>query len=404
MIEATVSSTLLSEKPSATQPSTNSTPWQATMAVLATIEGLSAAAKRAIIANANNEGIPPESLLSPSPAMMATVLKGYPRKSDAIAAWQEALPYLQPEAIWAKLQRLEARLIVWGDADYPRLLSEIHNPPACLFVRGNASALVGKTLAVVGTRKITDYGHQAVKHLTEQLAQTTGATIVSGLAAGVDGAAHRAALAHNLPTVAVFGCGIDTIFPTPHKRLAQQILEAGGALVSEYSPGYPGSQYTYPQRNRIIAGLSYGALIVEGEEKSGSLITARLALEENRSVFALPGSLFNPMMAGPHKLLRDGAVLVRYAEDMTTELGWVTPTPMNETTEQGSLLTQQPAATETMAPDDEAILRHIGYDPTPIETVATRTGLPMTDLQPKLLMLELAGHLTTCPGACVVRR
>lgn len=373
-------------------------------ATLARLENLSAAAKRTILTNLANGTVALEDCWPANEFTRLAALKGYNRAQTASTVWAEAQQRIEPRRLWETLQHLGVTVVVWGSStgtkEYPRLLNEIHNPPAVLFVRGNPQVLTGKTLAIVGTRKISEYGHDVVKHVVGGFQAVTPGkvTIVSGLAAGVDGAAHRAALVNGLPTVAVFGCGIDTVFPASHSALAREILEANGALVSEYPPGFPGSQYSFPQRNRIIAGLSYGTLVVEGALKSGSLITARLALEENRSVFAVPGNVFNPVSDGPHQLLRDGAVLTTCAEDIVTELGWV---KVPEQTTQPSLLSSSDVA-ETG--EEHPLLAHIGYDATPIEVVAQRSGLAMTDLQPELLMLELSGAITSCPGAAVARR
>jgi DNA processing protein len=392
--------------PLLTIPEHTTTALKAIIAILSHVQGLSAAALRTIIANVINDDLNPEDLLNPTPALAKQSLTGYTRAQKASEAWLTGIAYLNPKRCWATLQHLDADVIIWGSPQYPSLLNQIHNPPACLFTRGNQQLLASKTLAMVGTRKITSYGHEVITHLVEGLStQTPGkVTIVSGLAAGVDGAAHRAAIDNDCPTIAVFGCGIDTIYPNRHKVLADDILNNNGLLISEYPPGYPGSKYTYPQRNRIIAGLSYGTVIIEGELKSGSLITARLALEENRSVFASPGNLFNPMMAGPHQLLKDGAVLVTSAEDIVEELGWVSA--VLKTDRQPTLFesASQPQPDKAdLIDDDQQLLQHIGYDPTAIELIATRSGLAMTDLQPRLLMLELSGQLKTYPGACVAK-
>lgn len=388
-------------------PEHTTTALQASIAILSHVQGLSATALRTIIANVINDELNPEDLLNPTPAFVKQSLSNYPRAQKAGEAWLTGLAHLNPERCWTTLQHLDANVIIWGSPQYPSLLNQIHNPPACLFTRGNQALLASKTLAMVGTRKITSYGHEVITHLVQGLSQQTpgNVTIVSGLAAGVDGAAHRDALDNDCPTIAVFGCGIDTIYPNRHKALADDILNNNGLLISEYPPGYPGSKYTYPQRNRIIAGLSYGTVIIEGELKSGSLITARLALEENRSVFACPGNLFNPMMTGPHRLLKDGAVLVTSAEDIVEELGWVSAASKTETqpTLFESASQPQPDTADLIDDNDQKLLQHIGYDPTAIELIATRSGLAMTDLQPRLLMLELSGQLKTYPGACVAK-
>jgi len=299
-----------------------------------------------------------------------------------------------------QLQQAGVTVIGWGDADYPSMLAQIFDPPVILYLKGNPDALVGKTLGFVGTRHASDYGQRAVDHLIAELAPS-GVTVVSGLAQGIDGAAHEAALRYGLPTVAVFGTGLDTVFPVLHKSLARQIVALGGALVSEYPLGMKGDRFTFPKRNRIIAGLSHGVVVVEGGQKSGSLITARLALEENRSVFAVPGNLFSPGSAGPHHLLKNGAVMTTDASDILNDLRWLPPYTNTETVEGNQ--TEQLSMLSQVAPDSR-LLALIPYDPMPIEQVAQRSGLTMEHLASQLTLLELNGKIALLPGAKVCRR
>lgn len=287
---------------------------------------------------------------------------------------------------------------------YPALLSHIDSPPWLLFVRGHVNALSGKTLGVVGTRRMSDYGSRVVDHVIEGLAPVKP-TIVSGLAAGVDGRAHQQALYHQLPTVAVFGCGIDKIFPAAHRKLAERILEGGGAWVSEYAPGVPGNKGTFPQRNRLIVGLSHGVMVVEGPRKSGSMITARLAMEENRTVFAPPANLFSPLSEGPHSLIQDGAVLTTCADDILTDLRWATPSCGLGSLDLGdsSQLSLGDPEQCSLSQTEDPLLTHIGYDPTPLDVVHQRSGLPLSELQAKLTVLELTGAIIQLPGQQVSR-
>ncbi|MBY0404647.1 MAG: DNA-processing protein DprA, partial [Cyanobacteria bacterium] len=232
-------------------------------------------------------------------------------KPSVLTSWEQCHQSICLEETLEKYEAANIHLINQQHPAYPQQLKEIYDAPLLLFVQGNLEAFNGKLIAFVGTRRVGDYGQRVTEKIIQELAQSQvpGITIVSGLAQGVDGISHQAALKYKLPTLAVFGAGIDVIYPKSHKSLAQKIVAEGGALISEYPLGTQPTVYTFPQRNRIVAGLSQGVVVVEGNIKSGSLITARCALEENRSVFAVPGNLFNPGSEGPHYLIQQGAVL-----------------------------------------------------------------------------------------------
>lgn len=282
---------------------------------------------------------------------------------------------------------------------YPPMLRQIHDPPVLLFVQGNPRALVGKTLAFVGTRRVSEYGKKVTDHLIQGL-KGTGLCVVSGLAQGVDGLAHQAALKYQLPTVAVFGCGLDVIYPRNHKDLARAIVETGGALVSEYPLGTPPTQFTFPQRNRIVAGLSYGVVVVEGNIKSGSLITARLALEENRQVYTVPGNLFSPGSEGPHHLLKQGAVPVTEGPEILEDLNWIKPPETNS----ADITTSSREIEASLSEPERKTLACIGYDPTAIEHVQQKSGFSAPQVAQALTMLELNGLVVMLPGAKVCRQ
>jgi len=209
-----------------------------------------------------------------------------------------------------------------GSKDYPKLLAQIHDPPKQIYCRGNIGLLKSFCFGVVGTRKLTSYGKEATERIISDLAGNS-ITIVSGLAMGIDAIAHRAAIDNDLPTIAVLGSGIDdqTIYPKVNFQLAQKILKNNDLIISEYPRGFHANEKTFPQRNRIISGLSKGVLIVEADEKSGALITARCALDQNRDVFAVAGSIFSPMSRGPNQLIKKGAKLVTSAQDILEEYG-----------------------------------------------------------------------------------
>jgi len=226
-----------------------------------------------------------------------------------------------PQKIWQQLNEEGVKLVTLTDADYPPLLKEINAPPFVLYVRGSTQALRKTVLAVVGTRKPTPYGRRATEKLVGELARA-GVVVVSGLAYGVDSLAHLAAVQAGAPTVGVVGGGLDhsNFYPSSNWRLAQKMIEKGGAVLSEYPLYTPPLRHNFPARNRLIAGLALGTLVIEAPEGSGALITARWALEENREVFALPGSIFARESFGSHSLIKQGAKLIHRTEDIFEEL------------------------------------------------------------------------------------
>ena len=228
---------------------------------------------------------------------------------------------IDPDKPLQQLKKDGVKTIHFYDKEYPLLLKEISDPPFLLYVRGDISALNKICFAVVGTRLMTPYGRQSLEHIIPPLIQT-GLVVVSGLAIGVDAHAHKVTLNYTGKTIAVLGSGIDCISPSNNTRLAEKIVEQGGAVISEFPVGMKPTIYTFPIRNRIISGLSKGVLIVEAKEKSGSLITAQLALDQNREVFALSGSIFAENMMGTHRLIQKGeAKLVTSGQDILEELG-----------------------------------------------------------------------------------
>lgn len=281
----------------------------------------------------------------------------------------------------------DRRVVVLGDADYPQSLLAIADPPSLLYVRGRAELLATPSLAIVGSRNATPAGAQTARQFAAALAEA-GLAIVSGLALGIDGAAHRGALDAGGDTIAVIGTGIDRIYPAQHETLAREIA-ARGAIVSEFplaSPPLPGN---FPRRNRLIAGLARGVLVVEAALGSGSLITARLAAEQGREVFAIPGSIHSPQARGCHQLLRDGAKLVETATDVIEELRW------------SAIARPAPAAAASPpahSADAQRVLAALGHDPCAIDELAHRSGLTAAELSVILLRLELDGELASLPG------
>ncbi len=297
-----------------------------------------------------------------------------------------------------------------GDAAYPPALAAIADPPLLLYLQGAAALLDGsqpfapaRCLAVVGSRNPTAQGLDNARHFAQAL-RAQGLCIVSGLARGIDAAAHLGALAgaQGLPgaaTIAVVGTGLDSVYPRAHQALAQRIA-ATGVLVSEYPLGTPPLPANFPQRNRIISGLSLGTLVVEAALASGSLITARTAAEQGREVLALPGSVHAPQSRGCHALIREGAALVETAQDVLQELPPAPPGPL-------------PAAAAAPAPalaaqgqgraEDDAVLQALGYDPASLDALIARTGLDAARLQARLLELELDGHVARLAGGLFQR-
>lgn len=296
------------------------------------------------------------------------------------------------ELIERTLRWLEApdtHLITLADTHYPRTLLEIPDPPAVLYIKGDPAVLERPTLALVGARSATPQGIANAEAFARSLAEA-GLSICSGLALGIDAAAHRGALAANSgTTVAVIGTGADRVYPARHRDLAHEIA-ARGALVSEYPLGTPPRAHNFPRRNRLIAGLSRGVLVVEAAVDSGSLITARLATECGREVLAIPGSIHSPLARGCHRLIRDGAKLVETAADVLEELHWQHPPEVAP-----QRADDAPTATD---PDTRRVLDALGHDPGDLDTLAARTGLTLDALYAILLPLELAGRVARLPG------
>jgi DNA processing protein len=283
----------------------------------------------------------------------------------------------------------DRHLIPISDPRYPGLLRDIPDPPIALFARGDPDLLGMPQLAVVGSRNPTHAGRRTAREFARFLAHY-GLTITSGLADGIDAAAHEGALQAEGMTIAVMGTGPDRIYPAGNRELATRIARSG-LLLSELPPGTGPAPGHFPRRNRIIAGLSLGVLVVEAAEKSGSLITARLAGENGREVLAIPGSIHNPLARGCHRLIRQGAKLVETAADILEEIAPQLP---------GSAAPYAtPAGNAPDAdPEYQRLLDALGFDPENMDTLAERTGLTAEALSSMLLILELQGHVSTFPG------
>ena len=299
----------------------------------------------------------------------------------------------------------QRRLLTLGDALYPPTLLNIEDPPALLYAEGRVDVLKNfgwpqRAIAIVGSRSPTPQGALNARRFARELG-TAGVCITSGMALGIDGAAHEGALqacgdtAQDIATIAVLGTGLDICYPRRHSALAQRIAQ-NGLLVSEYPLGTPPAPPNFPRRNRIIAGLAQGTLVVEAALRSGSLITARLAAEQGKSVFAVPGSIHSQLSRGAHDLIRQGACLAESVQDVLQEMQW-----------EGSAPATTPSAPSPAAPkasnDDDALLRALGADPVSLDALQARTGWPTEQLQVRLLELELAGQLARLPGGLFQR-
>lgn len=274
---------------------------------------------------------------------------------------------------------------------YPSRLAQIPDPPPAVLVQGDVALLDGPQLAIVGSRNATPAGRDTAYMLAAALAEA-GLTVTSGLAEGIDASAHRGALAGGGATIAVLGTGPDRIYPRQHQELAQTIGSTG-SLISEQPVGTPPRGFNFPRRNRIISGLSLGVLVVEAGPRSGSLITARLAADQGREVFAVPGGIHNPLARGCHALLREGAKLVESVTDILEELP---PLPGGRRTEQAA-----PTAGDT---DQDPVLAGLGDAPASLDLLVQRTGLTVEQVSTMLLTLQLDGLVTALPGGLYGRR
>lgn len=293
------------------------------------------------------------------------------------------------------------RVVALGDADYPPLLLQTADPPLLLFVEGSVQMLAAPALAIVGSRHPTPQGAENARAFAAALSRQ-GLVVVSGLARGIDAAAHEGGLLGKAGTVAVLGAGPDQPYPALNAGLAARIVASGGVLLSEYAPGTPPLKDNFPRRNRIIAGLSLGTLVVEAALRSGSLITARLASEAGREVFAIPGSIHSPQSKGCHALLKQGAKLVEVATDILEELQLTVATVGKSAKDGGEPGAGELGAARNAAADP--VLRALGHDPATIDALQARTGWPTADLAARLLELELLGLVARLAGGLYQRQ
>ncbi len=299
-----------------------------------------------------------------------------PEIAHEFIEWREKNP---SEKIAERLAKEKITVISLGEPAYPKLLAEINDPPITLFIRGQMPANTTPTLAVVGTRKFTDYGRLVCRRLVEPLAHS-GVVIVSGLALGIDGIAHESALAGHGITLGVLGSGVnrDNVYPTSHRSLAEQIISSGGALISEYPPGFEPTSYSFPARNRIIAGLSLGTLVIEAPEESGALITAQVALDYNREVMAVPHPITSLAGTGNNNLLKLGARAITKPEDILESLNL-----------QANQKLIQPHLPTPNTPQEAVILAALSREPCHIDEIIKTSGLPGPTVMSTLTIMEM---------------
>lgn len=342
-----------------------------------------------------------------SAPVLARLLREFGSPEAVLAASPASLSPFVPAATLARLQSPDSerlavaqawlagaghQLITWDDPDYPAALLELNDAPPVFFFVGRRELLSRPALAIVGSRNATPQGLDNARAFATALSQA-GVTIVSGMALGIDAAAHEGGLTGAGSSLAVIGTGPDRVYPARHHALAHQLAEKGGIL-SEFLPGTPPLPANFPRRNRIISGLAQGVLVVEASLSSGSLITARLAGEQGRDVFAVPGSIHSPFSKGCHKLIREGAKLVETAQDILDELPSLRQMPV---------LPMKPEETPAGAAEQNGgevagLLAALGHDPVDLDTLVARTGCGADALQAELVMLELEGRVAALPG------
>ncbi len=323
----------------------------------------------------------PESIFSASYSSLHSVIGD---KAVRLLLETDNQPGIAAALEWANGEN--QHIVTLADPEYPQTLLEIPDPPSLLYVRGRIELLNHPILSIVGSRNPTPQGILNAERFSAALAES-GLVIASGLALGIDAAAHRGALGAGGDTIAFIGTGIDRIYPARNKELAHEI-GVRGAIVSEFPIGTPVIASNFPRRNRLISGIARGVLVVEAALESGSLITARLAAEQGREVFAIPGSIHSPQARGCHRLIKQGAKLVDAAQDILEELDWLVPVATGADN-------RRPGDTQ---PETNLLLTHMGFDSCSVDELVDRTGLTAEELSVMLLHLELEGCIACLPG------
>jgi DNA processing protein len=292
------------------------------------------------------------------------------------------------EKLAMALERIGAKVTMPGDETFPEVLNDIIDPPDLLFYQGTLTRDVGRAIAIVGSRRETRYGREQAHKIARGLA-ANGVMVVSGLARGIDTAAHSGALEGGGRTVAILGSGISRIYPPENKELAARMVEVGGAVISEFAPGAEPMAFHFPFRNRLVSGLCQGTLLIEAREKSGTLITVGHALAQGREVFALPGQVDMPGSAVPHKMLREGARLITCYEDILEDMGWNTAVPE---------AVQLDFVPPDLTNEQKQIYDSLCDEPLGFQELAQRLAMPAPDLNAQITMLELSGLIEALPG------
>ena len=331
-----------------------------------------------------------EAIFATPPSHLARVEGVGEAAAQAIADWSR---HGDLSRELAEIARLGLRVVDCEDPDYPASLKEIYDPPLVLYARGDLSATRRRGLAIVGSRHTTRYGEDCAKKLAYQLAYA-GLCIHSGLARGIDTFAHQGALAAKGRTAAVLGCSLDQVYPPENRALADKIAAQGGVLLSEFPLGTAPDRQTFPMRNRIVSGLSQGILVVEAGESSGALITARMALDQGRSVFAIPGRIESPHSRGCHRLIKEGAKLVESAEDVLSDFDLLLPPSPQES--------KRPWPAD-LTPEETAVLGAMQPEETHLDELIQKTGLPSGVAASTLLRLEMRKLVRQLPGKFFVK-
>ncbi len=325
----------------------------------------------------------PEAILAAPLRSLKTIVKAEVACAIGQGISEEVLA---PALDW--LADSQNHIITLGDPDYPQLLLNISDPPLLLYVKGRLDLLNARALAIVGSRHATPQGISNAENFASALSHA-GMSIISGMAHGIDAAAHRGGLLGQGSSIAVVGTGLDKVYPAANRELAHQ-LASQGVLISEFPLGTPPLGSNFPRRNRLISGMSVGCLVVEASLQSGSLITARLAMEQGREVFAIPGSIHSPQSRGCHKLIKQGAKLVEAAQDIFDELS-------------GLLAAEKPVDQKPADAQNRGLLDQLGFDPVSMDALCLRSGLTVSQLSAMLLTLELEGRIAALPGGLFQR-
>lgn len=324
----------------------------------------------------------PEAVFSASSLALKSIVKADVAQQILAGVADELLT---PTLVW--LNDSNNHIVTLADADYPQSLLNISDPPFLLYAKGNLSLLNQAAIAVVGSRYATPQGANNAEAFAKSLS-AADLCVISGLAHGIDAAAHRGGLAERGSSIAVVGTGLDKVYPAANRGLAHELAQHG-LLISEFALATPPLPANFPRRNRIISGMSFGCLVVEASLQSGSLITARLAMEQGRDVFAIPGSIHSPQSKGCHALIKQGAKLVESAQDVLEELSGRIPSTS--------------CANDAEAQNTSPLLQHLGYDAVDIDTLSQRSSLTVSELSAMLLTLELDGVVCTLPGGLYQR-